>query len=394
MSEIIDNRKKRQEMLKSLILELHDGGDFHEVKRKFEEQFGNVSAKEISDLEQALISDGMPVESIQKLCDVHAAVFKGSIEEIHKTEEETIPGHPVHTFLLENKAIEDKMTIINKAIENNEFQNLLLSIKSLTDIDRHYARKENIIFPLLEKHDITGPPKVMWAIDDEVRQELKQIISEMEQGKEVFHIAESIGKTMEKINEMIFKENKILVPMILETFSQEEWIEILKSSDEIGFTFIEVENKWEPKAAAVVREIHSDFSDHVKFESGVLTREELQTILNTLPMDITFVDNNDKVKYFSEGTERIFPRPRTIIGREVRNCHPPASVHIVENLISDLKAGKKDHEDFWIRMGEKFVYIRYFAVRNNSGEYLGTLEITQNIKNIVNLEGEKRLVED
>ncbi len=115
-------------------------------------------------------------------------------------------------------------------------------------------------------------------------------------------------------------------------------------------------------------------------------------MLNTLPVDITFVDANDKVKYFSEGTERIFPRPRTVIGREISNCHPPASVHIVENLVADLKSGKKDSEDFWIKMGTKFVYIRYFAVRDDDGQYLGTLEFTQNIKAITELEGEKRLV--
>lgn len=395
MSELIDNNKKRQENLKKLILDLHDGHDFDEVKEKFQEQFGSVSAKEISDMEQALIKDGMPVEKIQNLCDVHAAVFKGSIEEIHKPDnDETTPGHPIHTFLLENSAVENIIEAINKAMDNNESEDLLSLLKNLTDIDKHYTRKENIIFPLLEKHDIYGPPKVMWAIDDEVRQELKQVIHELEQGNGIGETSEAIRKTIEKTKEMVFKENKILVPMALETFSQEEWAGIWASSDEIGFSFIEVENKWKPSAETTVKPESKASSGSVNLGAGALSEIELKRMLNTLPVDITFVDSNDKVKYFSEGAERIFPRPRTIIGREVRNCHPPASVHIVEKLVEDLKSGKKEHEDFWIKMGGKFVYIRYFAVRDDAGKYLGTLEFTQNITNIVELEGEKRLVED
>lgn len=395
MSELINNRKKRQELLKGLILELHNGHDFDDVKRRFEEQFSNVSAKEISELEQALIKDGMPVENIQRLCDVHTAVFKGSIEEIHNNDaDDAIPGHPVHTFRLENSIIAEKTNEIIRLLTKNNPDTLILKLKELTEIDKHYSRKENIIFPLLEKHNITGPPKVMWAIDDEVRQELKALINDLEKGGRIMDLGGPIGKTIGKINEMVYKEDNILISMTLETFSQDEWDEIQKSSEEIGYSFIEVENLWRPKHKSPEVQVQPDAEGNVKFDSGILTKEELQRILNTLPFDITFVDNNDKVKYFSEGTERIFPRPRTVIGRAVSNCHPPASVHIVEELVNNLRSGKKDHEDFWIKMGSKFVYIRYFAVRSDSGEYLGTLEVTQNIKNIVELEGEKRLVQN
>jgi DUF438 domain-containing protein len=392
MSEIINNREKRRQILKKLILELHEGADFDEIKNRFESQFSSVSAKEISDMEQDLIRDGMPVESIQKLCDVHAAVFKGSIEDIHKEEsDEKIPGHPVHSFLLENRELEKRIDLVQAAMTNNDRDSLSRHLADLMEIDKHYSRKENLIFPMLEKHDITGPPKVMWSIDDEVRSELKELIASIASGKNIDG-DDNLKGTLKKIKEMIFKEDNILVPMILETFSIKEWIDIKNSSDEIGFSYIEVGDEWKPAVGTAGVLSKPASSGSVNLGAGALTNTELRRILNTLPVDITFVDADDKVKYFSEGTERIFPRPRTIIGREVSNCHPPASVHIVEQLVSDLKSGKKDNEDFWIRMGDKFVYIRYFAVRDHDGSYLGTLEFTQNIKTITELEGEKRLV--
>jgi DUF438 domain-containing protein len=390
MSELINNREKRRKLLKTLIIDLHNGGDFDSVRKRFEAHFKDVSAKEISDMEQALIKDGMPVEDIQRLCDVHAAVFKGSIREIHmENRDEENPGHPVHTFMLENKKIERLVDLAKASLSGNDLGALLRHLKKLREIDKHYSRKENLIFPKLEKHNITGPPKVMWAIDDEVRNELKAHVQNLDEGKK----AGDILSTLKKISEMIYKEDNILVPMILEAFSVDEWIEIKDNSDEIGYCFVKIEDRWKPPVNAKMEEAnHQTGSGSVNLGAGVLSDTEIRRILNTLPVDITFVDANDRVKYFSEGTERIFPRPRTIIGREVSNCHPPASVHIVEKLVEDLKSGIKDNEDFWIRMGEKFVYIRYFAVRDDEGKYLGTLEFSQNIKKITELEGEKRLV--
>jgi len=395
MSELINNKKKRQEQLKKLILQLHDGVSFEKVKKEFEEDFGNVSAKEISDIEQALIKEGMEVEKIQKLCDVHAAVFKGSIYDIHRPEkEEQEPGHPVHTFLLENVYIKNKVTKVKVGLEKNSLEKTLENLNLLTEIDKHYARKENLIFSLLERHDISGPPKVMWAIDDEVRAELKEIISNLNNKGNLQKEKENIESTLHKINEMIYKEDSILIPMALETFSSSEWIEIEQGSDEFGYSFVKVVNMWKPRVEETKEEIKKETTDEVQFNAGSLTQEQLNAMLNTLPIDITFVDKNDEVKYFSEGSERIFPRPRTIIGRQVSNCHPPASVHIVEKIVNDFKQGKKDHEDFWLKLGDKFAYIRYYAVRNEKGEFLGTLEVTQNIKGIKELEGEKRLVEN
>jgi hypothetical protein len=409
MSEFIDNQSKKQEVLKGLIKRLHEGQTVDEVKAEFAKHFEHVSPTEISTLEAALIREGMPVEEIQSLCDVHAEVFKGSIEEIHAPREEhQIPGHPVGTFIKENRAIEalidKKLLPVLSAYEFEESQankNALQNIlNQLRQIDIHYARKENLLFPIMEKHDITAPPKVMWGVDDEVRQELKGIALQLEADENINYIIDAMHETVHKIKEMIFKEENILFPMVIDTFSEEEWFEVLEGSDEFGYIIETPQKIWQPNMGKETKPLNQPFgapdSDNklIKFDAGVLTPEEVNAIMNTLPLDVTFVDANGLVKYFSQGEERIFPRAKTIIGREVSNCHPPASVHIVEQIVEDLKSGRKSHEDFWIKMGEQFVYIRYYAVRNSEGTYLGVLEVTQNIKPIMALEGEKRLMTD
>lgn len=404
MSEVINNREYRQKVLKELIMELHDGKPFDEVKSKFERIFSGVSAKEISELEQALIMEGMPVTEVQRLCDVHAAMFKGSIEEIHRpTDPKDIPGHPVNTFFNENRAIEKLLDKIRKEMENFKHNDskenalkLVTLFNELWDIDKHYSRKENLIFPYLEKYGITAPPKVMWGVDDEIRdliKENKKMLLNYNGEKD--EIISKIEETINKVAEMIFKEENILFPMTVDTFTEDEWIKIMQESDEIGYCLVEPIARWVPERVNVVKEEKEDIQKgYIKFETGFLSTKELLNILNTLPFDITFIDKNDVVKYFSQGKERIFARTKAVIGRKVQNCHPPASVHIVEKMLSDFKSGKKDHEDFWIRMGNLYVYIRYFAVRDEKGEYLGTLEVTQNIKPIKELEGEKRLLSE
>lgn len=411
MSEFINNREYRQETLKELIKRLHQGATVEEVKADFEKLTTGISAIEITEMEQALVNEGMPVEEIQRLCDVHASVFKGSIQEIHAEDgfllSDFDEGHPIHTLKKENRLIEDliKNKVLRYLSEYTEYPsiereaNLVDAMDKLATIDKHYSRKEHLLFPYMEKYGITAPPQVMWGVDDEIRGKIKAVQSLLKNQKpELALINNRTRELVEQVKEMIFKEEEIMIPMVLETFTLEDWIEIEKASAEIGYTLLHAIKRWIPKASESTSQpketnnIEDQTSkDIIKFDAGTLTPEEINSILNTLPLDMTFVGADDRVKYFTQGKERIFDRPLTIIGREVKNCHPPKSVHIVEQIVEDLKNGVKDHEDFWIRMGEMFVYIRYFAVRNKEGEFLGTLELTQNIKPITELEGEKRL---
>jgi uncharacterized protein len=406
VSEIINNREYRQKVLKELIKELHEGTDSEVVKKKFQEVFEGVAAKEISDLEASLIAEGMPVEEIQKLCDVHASIFKGSIEEIHSEDfigdrPEDTPGHPIHTFKLENRELEK---LINDSIMRNleaykgnasvdSKNKLLADLNALLDINKHYSRKENLLFPFLEKYGVTAPPKVMWGVDDEIRAEIKEAKSKL-QG-DAADSATSIEAAVNKVKEMIFKEENILFPMSLDTLTEDEWFNIAEESDDIGYCLTQPAGKWKPVRVNVEgksKKQNQQADGNIRFETGILSIKEINGILSTLPVDITFIDKDNVVKYFTLGKERIFARTKAIIGRNVSNCHPPASVHIVEEMVEDFKSGRKDHEDFWIKMGQMVVYIRYFAVRDEQGEYIGTMEVTQNIAPIQALEGEKRLV--
>lgn len=402
MSEYINNREFRQQKLKDLILQLHHGKSVEEVKEEFAKVFSGVQAKEISDLEQSLIAEGMPVEEVQRLCDVHAAVFKGSIEEIHREDKgpET-PGHPVHTFKMENRAIEDliehKLAPVVTALQQFDSQENILkaieAVNELADIDKHYSRKENLLFPYLEKYGITAPPKVMWGVDDEIRGEIKKLKSMLTDYKGSPEKVLTQFKTVaDLVKDMIFKEEKIFLAMALENLSEDEWIQVRDESPEIGFCLVEPGTEWNPPRKDLDPRGSHDKSIH--FPTGVLKPEEINLILNHLPVDITYVDKDDIVKYFSGSPERIFARPKTIIGRKVQNCHPPASVHIVEKILDDFKQGRKDSEAFWINLGDTYVYIRYFAVRDEGGNYVGTMEVTQNIRPLQAIEGEKRLLSE
>lgn len=404
MSEFINNSKFREEKLKELIKSLHDGKTVEEVKKEFERHFGNVTTQEISSIEQTLVKEGLPIEEVQRLCDVHASIFKGSIEDIHRPQGlvETL-GHPLYNFTQENRAIEkvieeEILIPLHQYIEkpnHNSYLNLRIGMDRLSEIDKHYARKEYSFFPYLEKKGITAPPKVMWGVDDEIRADIKEVIlllSTVNPDPKV--LKEKVTLVTTKVIDMIFKEENILLPLLEETLNLYNWIKIDESADEFGYTLITPNKSWAQTSVdqAETTEEKKQYIGEMEFDAGFLSSLEANAIFNTLPLDITYVDKDDKVKYFSQGEERIFDRPKTIIGRDVSMCHPPKSVHIVEKIMESFKSGEKDHEDFWIQFKESFIYIRYFAVRDNEGNYLGTLEVTQNIKPLRDLEGEKRIL--
>ncbi len=405
--EVFENKSERQAMLKEIIKELHAGKSVEEVKAKFEEAVGDVTVAEISQMEHDLmVEEGIPVEEVQRLCSVHTAIFKGSIEEIHRSDKpEDQPGHPVHTWKLENKEIDMlvnfklqlHMERFEKDDSNENRFKLIEDLNLLLDIDKHYSRKENLLFPYLEKYGIDGPTKVMWGVDDAIRLAIKQTkVFIMEYSRNKVEIIGMLKEVIKEVSEMIFKEENILFPMALQTLTEDEWVKIASESDEIGFCLTAPAGVWKPERHPLAVEAEKEAADQaegfIRFETGIVSLKQLETLLNHMPVDLTFIDENDVVRYFSHGKERIFARTKAVIGRTVQNCHPPQSVHVVEELLRDFKSGKKDAEDFWIPFKDKFVYIRYFAVRDEERKYMGTLEFTQNVAPIRALEGQKRIL--
>ncbi|MHA2053799.1 MAG: DUF438 domain-containing protein [Candidatus Hodarchaeales archaeon] len=365
---------RKQDMLKALVLELHDGGDLPSLKARFNEILGDVEATEIAAMEQELINSGeLTVEQITLLCDLHVGIFEDSLKE--HIQPETQPGHPVHTYMAENQAARDIMA----QLKDNPSPDLL---KDLKQIITHYTRLENQLFPMLEKKDFAGPSQVMWAKHDEVRQLFRE------------DDPKNIEEIISQVEDMIFKEESILYPTSLDLLTSLDWQAVKTGEEEIGFAWITPGEGWKPLTPEIIhqKELKPKVTESIDLDTGKLSLEQVNLLLTHLPIEISFINEKDEVRYYSDTKERIFPRSPGVIGRKVQKCHPPNSVDKVEQILTAFKEGKKDHADFWITMNEQFLHIRYFAVRDKSGKYKGTLEVMQNVTEIRQLEGEQRLV--
>jgi len=418
VSELINNRERQRDELKGIILKLHDGDDPATLKEQFRELLGTAGATEIAELETELISTGLPEEEVKRLCDVHVAIFEDALEAQAKPE--TVSGHPIHTFRRENDAIGEvveKIQTVAQGVKEagdlgharGPLAELYALIDQLKEMEKHYLREEHLLFPYLEKYGIKGPSSVMWALHDDIRAGWKEFsvhISAAESGDYaglVKAIDEDLGPLLEMVTSLVYKEENILFPMALERLAEEEWLAIKNQSDEIGYTLAEPGDEWPIDLDRLVAEQErvpvevtpvGEQNDLVRLDTGALSVKELNLMLTHLPVDITFVDKNDVVRYFSASKDRLFVRTEAVIGRKVQNCHPPKSMHIVQEILDDFKAGRRENADFWIDFGGTFVHIRYFAVRDAAGEYVGTLEMTQDIAPIRALEGERRLLSD
>lgn len=405
MSENESDRGKRIEQLKSIIKRLHHGVAPNEVKQELKKIVRETDASEIAAMEQELIAEGMKVDEIQSMCDLHAQVLKEVMAEPAGVPIE--PGHPVDTFLRENRALEltvsgmrNVMAEIAAAEGDRVPEEVLLSwmraYNDLMDIDKHYQRKEYLLFSKLEKYGVSGPSQVMWGKHDEVRALLKQLGEGLEATGDpaaAQKLAEGVGEPVLKaVEEMIYKEEKILLPMALEKLSGDDWADIWRHSPEYGWCLVEPLEGYSPPEQVTAEEMEGK-AGAMHFPTGSLTPEQVWGLFSKLPVDITFVDAADRVRFFSHGGDRIFSRSKAVLGRKVQHCHPPKSVDMVKRILDDFRSGRQDVAEFWIEMGGKFIHIRYFAVRSEEGSYLGTLEVTQDLTRLRALKGERRLLQ-
>ncbi len=405
MTEALSKQLKK-EVMRDIILKLHQGLSITEAKDRFEREVGAVSSREIAELEQSLINEGLSPDEIKKFCNVHALIFQSALEK--SASQETSPSHPLYLFKLENREIEKLTQSLKDTIARREeyqlsqlkerVEELLLKLRGA---ETHYERKEQLLFPFLEREGFMGPSKVMWGKDNEIRDLLKKALIDLKRinKQEDFeaYTRETLNPLIEEVDGMIFKEENILFPVSLEKLKANDWVEILKESDDIGYVFIEKPEE----TSALIKNLGTALLEEPVFQdnaislpTGTIRLDELMFLLNTLPVDLTFVDGEDRVKYFSEGKDRIFRRTKSVIGRKVQNCHPPQTVDVVEKILNSFKEGKRDTFDFWLNSLGKLVYIKFFAVRDRDGHYLGTLEVTQDITELKKLEGEKRLLDE
>ena len=398
-------KEKKKEIMKDILKQLHSGLSLEDAKNRFEKEIGNVSSTEIAEIEQGLLSEGIEPDEIKKFCNVHALIFQSALEQ--SMDKEQSPAHPVYLMKQDNREIEKITGALKEAVQGGPAQGIgafrqkvreLLG--RLKNLEIHYTWKEQILFPYLEKYEFYGPSKVMWGKDDEVRVLLKKGLADVEalaaDGDLKDYVARTLTPLIEEVNGMIFKEEKILFPASLEKLQAQDWVEVLKETENVGYGFIE-----KPKETyQLIEELRRAVTEEPKtgdravtLPTGELNLEELLGIFNTLPVDVTFIDKEDRVRYFSEGPERIFLRTKSIIGSKVQNCHPPKSVDVVEKILRSFQEGTRKSADFWIHLQGKYIYIRYFPVRDRGGNYLGTLEVSQEISGIQKISGEKRLLD-
>ena len=401
------NREQRIAMLGHIISELHDGGDLATARAHFAQAVGDVDAGEIADMEEEMIRGGLPVGEVQRLCDVHVGVFRDSLDQ--KKELAPPADHPVHTYMADNRIIAALATQLSELARKLDADASLAAellpvvtaaLAKYDGVDNHYKRKENQLFPLLERHGVTGPSQVMWDIHDQIRAQWKLAKKAAEAG-DIKGLVDGIPALTRGLVEMVYKEEKILFPMSMEKLSAEDWVEVKRGEDELGYALAKPAIAIKPSslkmasAPAVSPAPASTSSDLglLNLGTGALSLEMVDLMLRHLPLDLSFVDENDVVRYYSESKERIFPRTPAAIGRTVQNCHPPKSVDTVNRILESFKAGKKSVAEFWIHMGPRFIHIRYFAVRDGAGKYRGCLEVTQDIGSIRALYGERRLLD-
>ena len=405
MSELIDNRAQRVRTLKGIIQRLHGGEAPDAVRSSLKELVCQTDYSEIMAMEQELIADGMPVEEIQSMCDLHSQVTREVLVQLAPAA--LPPGHPADTMRRENEALRECIArlqlamnrVLDTADEGDVSAPLLewrQALNELQDVDKHYQRKEHLLFTGLERHGITGPSKVMWGKDDEIRDLLKDLSAALrERDTSVAEwklLAATTGAAAASgVKEMIYKEEQILLPICLERFTADEWAEIWASSPRYGWCLVAPQEGYKPVELEAAGRAAA--AGGVTLPTGTLALEQLTAIFSTLPVDLTFVDADDRVAFFSEGPNRVFARSRAIIGRKVQNCHPPRSVDVVDRILSDFREGRQNVAEFWIQFTGRFVHIRYFAVRGEGGRYLGTLEVTQDAGPIRALEGERRLLQ-
>lgn len=401
----VSDFETRRRVVREIIKGLHRGLSLEDARTRLQAEVGSISSLEIAEVEQSLIDEGMSPEEIKRFCNVHAMLFEPNLQ-LELANDES-PAHPISLLKRENREIE-KLTamfwdIMNRASTMDptdfvrEVQDLLNKVQ---DIDLHYIKKEQLLFPFMEKHGFMGPSKVMWSKHNEIRDLEKQVASALQRVKshgEVEALVALLKPLIEEIEGMIFKEEKILFPAALDKLTTDDWIAILTESDQVGYAYI-TPHAETTELVLALKESSTDkptFVDNMlKLPSGLISPSVLMHMLNALPVDLTFVDHEDTVRYFTENSDRIFVRTRAVIGRKVQNCHPPHSVNMVEKILASFKEGSRDSAEFWLSLKGRMLYIVFYAVRDDKGRYLGTLEVTQDVTKIRQLTGERRLLDD
>jgi len=403
MSELMHGNGDKVESLLKFSLGIINGENGRELMDKYSYAIENVTPRDIVDMENRQLSLGVPIDAIKETIGKVINVFFKYLKDYPW--EKPSPGTFLFDMMAENRALEAHLTgtkelvkKLNKETDETKLKpsetldKLQKSIARLLEFEIHYDKKENILFPALEKSwDYPRPLQVMWSIDSDIRKSLRTLRDILSvPTPNLTELNRELGKYYFLAHGMVFKEELVVYPLATETLSPSDFEEMRRQSFELGFAFIEAPTP--PKEIAEIKPSGAIDATHLDLETGKMKLEQLIQMLNTLPVDMTLIDETDTVVYFSNPKDRLFSRSKAVIGRTVQNCHPPESVHMVNELLEAFRKGKKDSESFWITIAGRFVLIQYFAMRDKDGTYRGCLEVSQDVTAIRSLTGEKRLI--
>ena len=380
-------KEQRIKKLTEYLQRLGAGEELEEVRKDFIKEFSDVQASEIMEAEQELMKQGTPLEEVQRLCDVHAALFHGVTpeEEMKKRQSfeqkeygnkseqaqelEQVEGHPLYTLTMENQAL---LKLLQQ-FAGSEDKNLLSIIGQFAV---HYAKKGDLLYPHLKvKYGIAGPSDVMWTVDDEIRDEYSALMRESQRGDEW---NKRLRAVLKRIEEMVHKEQNILFPICAVNFTKEEWMGIYRDAKDYIVCFGVEDIHWqEAEDQEIVRE--NSGKDEIVLPGGHMTLEQLTALLNTVPLEITFIDVDNINRFFNEGP-KVFKRPGMALDREVFSCHPPKIEPMVRAIIDDFRHGRKDRVPVWMEKGGRTMLVTYMAVRDKTGKYVGTAEFVQDME--------------
>lgn len=393
----------RARLLSSYVSRLSAGEDLESVRREFVANFSDVDAAEIARAEQGLIEGGAKVEDVQRLCDVHSALFHGATREERVANAEAavmesiaggsgkddfktrvlaaLKGHPVNVLTLENKAIARQVAATQQALDAGDDAAAAREVALLAQVSGHYAKKGDLLYPVLKvRHGYSGPADVMWGEGDEIRDELRALVATRPDERGSWH--DRAVAVVRRADEMCYKEANILLPLCVRCFTQQEWLQCYV--DLRGYEPCMVDpselGRWgegEKFAASLDARASLDRGD-IALPTGTLSAAQLDAVLNTIPMELTFVDEKNINRYWNDdGDVKLFKRSASALGREVWSCHPPKVEYMVRNVIDMLRSGARDSVDVWMQKKGEPVLVRYMAVRDREGNYLGTLECVQ-----------------
>ena len=395
MSEFTNNAEQRAEELANYMMGLLQGENGLQLIEKHALKTSRFIPNDIVNAFDILMDKQVSIEDLKfvsnKLFNIlYQTILEypaltpatGSILEIYTQDNEKA--------LANLKDMREHIKAINKKLDSIHIQALTEKLIAFEHFFLHYTVIENVVFPVLEtkwKHHQCV--KIMWSFHDDVRRNVRKLIEILETPEiDLQEFNATCGLVFFNVNTIILREEKIIFPMLLETLTNEEFADMLEQTIGIGLPFAELK---QPELNSKNLTFSTD--DKIHLPTGVLTAEQFNLIFNHLPVDITYVDENDTVRFYSNPPHRIFPRTPAIIGRKVQFCHPPESVHVVERIVQSFRTGEKDLASFWFHMGPKFILINYYAVRNANKEYKGTLEVSQEISEIQNISGDRKLLD-